>query len=68
MEWPEKALCLRLKMSLVKYWERRWHCSVNGGDEKENSALGEEGTNWTRISEEESRRIVGFWDKPSKLS
>lgn len=49
-----------LKMSLVKYWERRWHCSVNGGDEKENSALGEEGTNWTRISAEESRRIVGL--------
>lgn len=48
-----------LKMSLVKYRKRRWHCSVNG-EEKENSALGEEGTNWTRISEEESRRTVGL--------
>lgn len=46
-----------LKMSLVKYRERRWYYSVNGGDEKENSALGEEGTNWTRISEEESRTV-----------
>ena len=49
-----------LKMSLVKYGKSKWHCSVNGGEEKENSALGEEGTNWTRISEEESRRTVGL--------
>ena len=37
MERPEKEgpLPEALKRSLVKYRERRWHYSVNGGDEKE---------------------------------
>ena len=51
MEWPEKEgpVPEALKMSLVKYRERRWHYSV--------MRRREEGTNWTRISEEESRTV-----------
>lgn len=48
-----------MKMSL-EYRGRGWYSSVKGRDEKEKSALGEEGANWTRISEEESRKTVGF--------
>lgn len=56
-----------LKMSLVKYWERRWHCSINGGDEKENSALGEgELIGLSRLVRRRAEELL-VWDKPSKL-
>lgn len=50
-----------------KFRGGRGHSSAQGRDEKENSALGEEGADWTRISEG-GEQNHGFWVSLLSLS